>query len=500
MHTHPHDVIIIGAGAAGLAAAQMLGRARRKVLVLDSGEPRNAPAAHMHGIVGFDGLPPQDFHARGRAEAEAYGIGFRHATVTSVTYGGPGLVLDTSAGSFETRALLLASGLHDRLAPVPGLQERWGGTILHCPYCHGHEFAGQRLGVLAVAPHSLHQAELLRQWSPDLTVFTAGLDEISGETARRLRSRGLKLEPTAVAEVRDEATVVLDDGRTVALDAIFTFGVPAPRDEMLAPLRLEREETMYGSFIRVDPMGRTSGERIWAAGNVVNPAANVPVALGAGSMAGAALNAALVGWEFDEADRSPVEFWEERYSGTDRVWSGKVNTVLAEIAADLTPGRALDLGCGEGADVIWLARQGWRALGVDISATAVDRARAHGVPGTEFTVSDLDPFPEGEFDLISASFLHSPVALDRLRILREAAAHLAPGGHLLITTHAAPPPWAEGLKQHSHTLLSPAEDLELLDLGAEFPVLLAEVRVRAATAPDGSPAELEDGVILIRRD
>lgn len=499
MHTHPQDVIIIGAGAAGLAAAQMLGRARRKVLVLDSGEPRNAPAAHMHGILGFDGVAPQELLARGRAEAQAYGVEFADATVTSVTRDSAGLILESSAGSFQARALILAAGLHDELPAVPGLTERWGTSVLHCPYCHGHEVADRRLGVLCTSPHSLHQAELLRQWSPDLTVFTAALGDLPAATTRRLRARGIRLEAAGVLKVRDTATVVLDDARTVELDALFTSGAPLPRDQVLAPLDLERTESPFGSFLRVDDRGRTSDERIWAVGNVVDPMANVPVALGAGSQTGAAVNAALVGWEFDEADRSPAEFWEQRYSDSERMWSGKVNAVLASVAADLTPGSALDLGCGEGADVIWLAEQGWRALGVDISPTAVARARSHAGAGADFEVSDLATFPEGEFDLISASFLHSPVALERLRILREAAAHLTPGGHLLITTHASPPPWAEGLKKHNHKLIGPEEELELLDLGADFTVELAEVRNREVTAPDGTPALLEDGVLLIRR-
>lgn len=533
------DAIIAGGGPAGLSAALMLGRARRRVLVVDAGSPRNRFAAHMHGVLGNEGLPPGELLERGRREAAGYGVEFVTGRVEEIVHEGDdgGLRVTTGdGGSLHARALIVASGLTDVLPDIPGLAARWGETVLHCPYCHGWEVRDQRLGVLTTSPLGMHQAELIRQWSDRVTVFTAGLGPLSPETERRLRARGVALEPTPVAELVGESGAItavrLADGREVALDAIFTAGDPRPHDGFLSGLGLERSETPFGSFLTVDATGRTSDERVWAIGNVVAPAANVPMSIGAGAFAGAAVNAALVSADFDAASRAaqpahaarpaqsahsadassswppiaPAEFWEERYSGSDRVWSGRVNPVLADIAGTLQPGRALDLGCGEGADVVWLAGQGWEATGIDISPTAIRRATAAadaaglGPDRAAFVAADLSVLPDGEYDLVSASFLHSPVELPRTDILRQAAGRVAPGGHLLVTSHSTPPPWAATSDTHEHRFLSPGEELEQLALDAEaWEVVLAETRSREVTAPDGTPATLEDGVILARR-
>ncbi|MGC5628843.1 class I SAM-dependent methyltransferase [Georgenia sp. Z1344] len=206
-----------------------------------------------------------------------------------------------------------------------------------------------------------------------------------------------------------------------------------------------------------------------------------------------------------DPDQDPTAYWEGRYGESERMWSGRPNATTADVAADLPRGNALDLGCGEGADAIWLARQGWRTTGVDISSVAVGRARAAASElgldedAVRFDVADLATWtPEGPYDLVTASFLHSSVELPRTQILRRVADAVAPGGHLLAVTHAAPPPWA-GPEGHLHDMPSPAEELAELDLGDEWEVVLAETRTRAATSPDGEPAELEDGVLLLRR-
>lgn len=217
----------------------------------------------------------------------------------------------------------------------------------------------------------------------------------------------------------------------------------------------------------------------------------------------------------------PAEFWEARYGERKQIWSGRVNAVLAEVATSLMPGRALDLGCGEGGDVVWLAEQGWDAVGVDISPTAVRRGQAgaedRGLAGrARFVALDLgDPRSlsraaarsaapaskgRGEFDLVTASFLQSPVELDRARILREGAALVAPGGHMLVTSHAAPPPWASPDHLKAFRPISPDDELAALSLDpGEWSPVIAEIRRRAATSPDGEPAELLDCVVLVRR-
>ena len=204
-----------------------------------------------------------------------------------------------------------------------------------------------------------------------------------------------------------------------------------------------------------------------------------------------------------DPDLSPTEYWEQRYSGSERVWSGKVNATMASVVAELAPGTAIDLGCGEGGDVLWLAEQGWRAHGLDISATAVGRAReeaaARGLENASFTATDLSawrPDPNSA-DLVTASFFQSNVELDRIAILRTAASALRSGGHLVVISHAAPPPWA-GKK--GPQMLSARDDAAQLDLPSdEWIIEEADERSRPASGPDGQHTELIDAVLVVRR-
>lgn len=204
-----------------------------------------------------------------------------------------------------------------------------------------------------------------------------------------------------------------------------------------------------------------------------------------------------------DPDLSPTEYWEQRYSGSERIWSGNVNATMASVVAELAPGTAIDLGCGEGGDVLWLAEQGWAALGLDISATAVGRARdeaaARGLDGASFEAVDLDAWePEpNSIDLVTASFFQSNVALDRTAILRRAMTALRPGGRLVTVSHAAPPSWA---KDHPAKMVSVQDEAAQLGGSAEeWEVELAEERPRTATAPDGSAGEHLDAVLVLRR-
>jgi SAM-dependent methyltransferase len=215
----------------------------------------------------------------------------------------------------------------------------------------------------------------------------------------------------------------------------------------------------------------------------------------------------------EHAGEAPAEHWERRYTEHGQLWSGRVNTVLADIAAGLTPGTALDLGCGEGADVIWLAEHGWQATGVDISATAIGRGQAAATAAgvaerATFVTADLSTLTLGAggypamadpFDLVTASFLHSTVELPREDILRRATGWVRSGGHLLITAHAAPPPW----HPHAHEdrgFPTPEEDVATLGLDPQvWEVVLAETRPRLAVGPDGQDAHLDDSVVLVRR-
>jgi len=503
------DAVIIGGGVAGLSAAQMLGRSRRRTLVIDGGMPRNRFAAHMHGVLGHDGTPPADLLAAGRTEARAYGVEFATGTVARLTDEGDRLTVIREDGTIDTaRAVVVATGIRDDLPHVPGLREAWGRTVLHCPYCHGWEVAGRRLAVLATSSASLHQIELVRQLSDDVTVFAA--EPFDEATVARLAARGVRIVSTPVREAarRDGALAITTaDGTEHVVDGLFTAGAPVLDLGFAVDLGLARADAP-GAPLVADLRGATSHPRVFAAGNAIAPFGNVPLSMGSGSMAGAGVNAMLVTEDFDRAvaERAAARnaAWEERYAAEDRFWSGRVNATTAAVVAGLEPGTALDVGSGEGGDAVWLAEHGWRATGVDVSATAARRAAAlaasRGVEA-DFRVGDGAASVPGEFDLVLASFLHSwEPDFPRLRLLREAGERVAPGGRLLVVSHAAPPPWAREVPEHAPVMRAPDEELALLDLDAgRWEVEIVEVRRREATAPDGTPAHLDDGVLLLRR-
>lgn len=202
----------------------------------------------------------------------------------------------------------------------------------------------------------------------------------------------------------------------------------------------------------------------------------------------------------------PAAFWEDRYAERDRIWSGAANASLVSAVADLPVGDALELGCGEGGDTLWLASRGWRVTAVDISATAVGRARvaaaSRGVRDDQVSwhVADLTSWqPQGEFDLVTACFLHSPAQFPRSAVLRRFAAAVRPGGHLLVVGHAETPPWARH-HDHAPTLVSVEDEVAELALDpSAWDVVIQEARPRPATGPDGQQATLRDSVVLARR-
>lgn len=210
--------------------------------------------------------------------------------------------------------------------------------------------------------------------------------------------------------------------------------------------------------------------------------------------------------------QSSQDSWDDRYREANQIWSGKVNAALADIGPQLVPGTALDLGSGEGADVIWLAEHGWQVTGVDISSVAVARAeqaaRSRGIPAdrARFRVADLAQWHTDQtYDLVVSSFLHSQGDFDRPGILRAATNYVADGGHLLVVSHASFPPWAQAHRdpnaaEHHHEATTPESELELLQLDPLlWRVEIAELRSRQATGPEGEVATLEDTVVLARR-
>lgn len=299
------DAVVIGGSVAGLSAALMLGRSRRRTLVIDAGSPRNRFAPHMQAVLGHDGIAPAELIARGRGEAATYGVEFVQATVVLIEDADSAVrITDADGGVVLARSVVVATGLRDELPPIPGLAEGWGRTVLHCPYCHGWEVAGQRLGILATSPANLHQAELARQLSDDVTVFDteASLDPVAID---RLASRDVRVIQGAVIRVQnDDALTVDTEGGRYILDALFTGGEPMLDLEFADGMGLDRAD-QPGAPLVADPRGATTHPRIFAAGNAIAPYANVPVSLGSGSMAGAGANAMLVTEDFDRAQSEP---------------------------------------------------------------------------------------------------------------------------------------------------------------------------------------------------
>ncbi|PZG52180.1 thioredoxin reductase [Spongiactinospora gelatinilytica] len=287
-----YDVVVVGAGAAGLNAALLLGRARRKVAVIDAGEPRNAPAAHMHGFLSRDGMPPAALLEAGRAEVARYGVRLLRGRVEEIE---PGFSVRLGGGPvLGARRVLVATGLRDELPGIPGVRERWGKDVLHCPYCHGHEVAGRPLAVLGTHPGAVHQALLLRQWSEDVIFLKHTLD-LAAEDRERLEAFGLRVVEGEIDHLVVEGDrlrgVELAGGRVLPRAAVFLFPRMVPHDGLLTGLGCAKDDS---GWIATDRTGRTGVPGVWAAGNVIDPRAQVITAAGMGATAAFALNADLV--------------------------------------------------------------------------------------------------------------------------------------------------------------------------------------------------------------
>jgi thioredoxin reductase len=299
--TQPHDVLIIGGGAAGLSAALMLVRARRSVLVVDSRQPRNAPAAHLHGFLSRDGTPPGQLLELGRQEVVGYGGEVSTGRALSASPERDGFAVELDDGrTVHARRLLVATGIIDELPAIPGLAERWGRDVLHCPYCHGWEVRDQRIGVLATGPMSMHQTLLFRQWTDKLTLLLHATPFPDDEAAEQLAARGIAVVTGEVAglELVDDrlSGVRLRTGEFVPLDALAVGPAAVPRASVLAGLGVEptAHPAGIGEYIDADATGRTTVPGVWVAGNLADLAANVLMAAASGAAAATAINADLV--------------------------------------------------------------------------------------------------------------------------------------------------------------------------------------------------------------
>ena len=299
-----YDVLVIGGGTAGLSAALVLSRARRSVLVVDAGAPRNAPADHVHNYLGREGMAPADLAAQGRAEVRGYGGEVVSGNVTAATPApAGGFEVDLADGQrLHARRLLVATGLIDELPEVPGLAEQWGRGIVHCPYCHGWEIRDQAVAVLGSGPFAVHQALMFRQWSADVTLVRHTAPTPDADQREQLAARGIVLveeEVTAVESSDDRITGLrLRSGALVAAQAVTVTPRFVARTEALTGLGLEASDqqfggTSIGSFIAADPTGATSVPGVWVAGNVAELSATVINSAAAGMTTAAAINADL---------------------------------------------------------------------------------------------------------------------------------------------------------------------------------------------------------------
>jgi thioredoxin reductase/SAM-dependent methyltransferase len=448
------DVAVIGGSAAGLAAALQLARQRRCVIVVDAGEPRNAPAAHMHSYLGHEGIAPASFHAIAREEVRTYGVEVldgRAVEVAGDVEHGFRLVL---AGGHAVRArrVLVATGIVDELPAIDGLAAHWGREVIHCPFCHGYEVRDRRIVQIVTHPMNLHTAVLFRQLSEHLTLVLHDGVEVDHPDLGALRRAGVRVVDDRVARVLSAAdgcvdSIELGSGETIDADVVVVGTRFHPRVDALSSLAVEIVEhtSGLGDVVAVDPSGATSVTGIHAAGNVTDPSQQVLAAAAHGSLVGAMIGAGLAHDDLGAAARVSANQadWDHRYGG-DPIWSGNPNGSLVRAVADLAAGRALDVGAGEGGDAIWLAEQGWEVTATDISRHAVDRIAAAAME-RELSVAclhadanDVAPFESGAFDLVTAHYASIPRTPDR-RGIHNLLDAVAVGGVLLVVGHDLEP-------------------------------------------------------------
>jgi thioredoxin reductase/SAM-dependent methyltransferase len=528
------DVVVIGGGAAGLSAALTLARARRSVTVVDAGEPRNAPATGVHGLLALEGVSPMEVLARGRDEVLGYGGEIIAGEVVDVAHASDGFSVMVRDGTvIRARRLLIATGLVDELPEIPGVREQWGRGVLHCPYCHGWEVRDSRIGVLGTDPMAVHKAILFRQWSPDI-VFFAHDRRLEAQDRAKLDALGIPVVAGEISrlEIDDNhlSGVRLDDETVVPVDAVVVSTPMVARTELFAGIGIEPTAHPAGAFIETDQFGATSVPGVWAAGNSTNIGAQVGAAAAAGALAAQGINTGLTMEDLDrtlaasasdtKSQGAPAEehafdneYWDQIWKG-DRaaaMGSAQPNPHLVHQIGDLVPGTALDAGCGAGAEAIWLAARGWKVTAADIAAAALERAaeRATEAGVTErvqWVQADLSTWqPDTRYDLVTTHYAHP--AIPQLDFYDRAASWVAPGGTLLIVGHLHHEAAADG-HGHGHgqesdgppaaASATAATITALLD-PAQWEVVTAEQSHRTMSGPGGHETTIHDVVVKATR-
>ncbi len=448
------DVAVIGGSAAGLAAALQLGRQRRSVIVVDAGQPRNGPAEHMHSYLGHEGLAPLELTAFGREEVRSYGGEVLAGRVSRVSRTDDDRFRVELVGghSIVARRVLAATGLVDELPDIDGLAEHWGRDVIHCPFCHGFEVRDRRIVQIVTHPRGLHTAPLFRQLSAQLTVVLHDPADLDDSDLDALRAGGVDIIDGQVSRIvtgadGHVAAVELADHARIDADAV----VVSPRFKVRVEpfvelgLRPAAHPTGLGDHVETDVTGATAVPGLYAAGNVTDPSQQVLQAAADGSRVGAMISFSLAHDDIRAAARPSANEadWDHRYGG-DQMWSGNPNGTLVKEISGLAPGRALDVGAGEGGDALWLAEQGWNVTASDISQRALDRIdaeakrRGRRVERHHADANALDAYETAAFDLVSAQYASIPRTPDG-RGVRNLLNAVAPGGTLLVVGHDLEP-------------------------------------------------------------
>lgn len=288
------DVIIVGGSYAGMAAALQLVRARRSVLIIDAGSRRNRFADSSHGFLTQDGNSPQAIAATAKAQLMAYPtVQWLEAYAVSASKTDTGFQVGTDTQSYQAKRLLLATGVTDQLPEVPGLAERWGKSIFHCPYCHGYELAQGPIGVVAASPLALHHALMLPDWGPT-TLFTNECFEPDTEQKAQLLARGVVIEPGKVLQISGKADVQLSNGKLLQMAGLFTQPTTTVNSPLAEQLGCQFEQGPLGAFIQTSVSKETTIAGVFACGDNARMAGSVAIAIGDGSLAGAMAHQSLL--------------------------------------------------------------------------------------------------------------------------------------------------------------------------------------------------------------
>jgi thioredoxin reductase len=289
------DVAVIGGSYAGISAATQLARARRRVLVIDAGQRRNRYALHSHGFLGQDGREAAAIAADGKVQLMKYPtVRWLEGAATQASANDTGFAVAMADGaSFRAERLVLATGMVDELPAVPGLAERWGSSVFHCPYCHGYELEQGRIGVLATSALSMHHALMLPDWGT-VTLFLNNAFEPDAEQLARLAQRGVTVERAPVRAISDRATVDLQDGRAVENEGLFVLSRLHSASPLAEQLGCELEQGPMGSYVRTDMTKASSVAGVYVCGDAARMAGSVALAVADGAMAGVGAHQSLI--------------------------------------------------------------------------------------------------------------------------------------------------------------------------------------------------------------